>query len=534
MLATLIPSLGLGLLSFRLNETLINDNLTRELLSLADLTSRELDLWINEQIHAASELSTSDVIIDSLSVTASTQTDVNENGKSRQILTQYLRAVHEKLDTVLELSVVDMDARLIASNTELPAAVALPQDWLQNISKNGVVSTPPHWNKNYSTATLSIAIPVLSYDDFVIGALVITLDLQSLRPSLKDTAKLPLGDVILIDSIGHVLLSSHVEIKQPKSLDSLLFNQLRTQDKHLFTFESLLQREVIGLSHIFEKLHLVIVAERDHEEVYAAWIKLRNLFLALVGILFLIVTAIALRMGHAIVKPLQDLISATKHIVEGDLDVRLSIARNDELGQLALTFNQMTEKLLQKQAKIDANNKAMQQKNKQLEALSVTDSLTGLYNRNKLKMIIIEQLARFKRNNRPFAVLMMDVDHFKTLNDKFGHIVGDKILSAVAKILIKSIRNIDFAARYGGDEFIIILTETDVDGALKTAERIRSQLVEILHGQKDQKITVTLSIGVVQCQPEDTTPTILLTRADEALYAAKHAGRNQSYCIRPT
>jgi diguanylate cyclase (GGDEF)-like protein len=531
MIATLIPSLGLGLLSFRLNETLINDNLTRELLSLADFTSRELDLWIYEQIHAANALSTSDIIVDRLSVI--TQTQTNEIDTLQQALTQYLRAVHEKLDTVLELTVVDTDGRLIASSTGLPAPVTLPQDWSQNASINGIVSTPPHWNKYYSVATLSIAIPVLSYDDFVIGALVTTLDLQSLKPSLKDTTKLPLGDVILIDSAGNVLLSSHVEINQPVSLDSELLEQLKAQDKNPLTFESLLQRKVIGLGYISEKLRLTIIAERDHKEVYAAWIKLRNLFLALVGVLILVVTAIALRMGRAIVKPLQDLINATKQIVGGDLDVRLTIARNDELGQLAHTFNQMTEKLLHKQAKIITNNEVMEQKNKQLEALSVTDSLTGLYNRNKLNMIIADQLARFKRNHRPFAMLMMDVDHFKTLNDSLGHIVGDKILSAVAKILIQSIRNVDFAARYGGDEFIIILTETNVNNALKTAERIRSQVVEILHGSDDKKIAVTLSIGIVQCQPEDTTSTILLTRADKALYAAKHAGRNQSYCIHP-
>ena len=531
MMATLIPSLGLGLLSFRLNEALINDNLTRELLSLADFTSRELDLWVNEQIHAAHALSTSDIVINGLSVTPQIQTD-NIN-ISQQGLTQYLRAVQEKLDNVLELTVVGIDGKLVASSADTPAPVFLPQNWPQNASINGVVSKPPHWSKRFSAATLSIATPVLSYDNFVIGALVTTLDLQSLKSNLKDTTKLPLGDVVLIDASGNVLLSSHTEINQLIPLDTDLLSELQAQSKKPFTFRSVMQRNVIGLGYVLDKLQLTIIAERDRQEVYVAWIKLRNLFLALVGVLLLLVTAVALRMGHAIVKPLQDLINAAKHIVEGDLDVRLTITRNDELGQLARTFNQMTEKLLQKQAKIIANNKAMQEKNKQLEALSITDSLTGLYNRNKLSMIIADQLARYKRNHRPFAVLMMDVDHFKTLNDNLGHIVGDKILAAVAKILTQSIRSVDFAARYGGDEFIIILTETTVSEALNTAERIRSQVVEIFHEPCDKKIPITLSIGIVQCEPGDDTSTILLTRADNALYAAKHAGRNQSYCIHP-
>lgn len=531
MIATLIPALGLGLLSFRLNEALINDNLTRELLSLADITSRKLDLWINEQIHDANALSTSDIMIDSLS--AMNQTQANNADTAKQALTQYLRAVNGKLDTVLELTVVDKNGWLIASSSELPSPVALPPDWLQNTSSNGIVSTPPHWNTHYKAATLSIAIPVYSYDSLVIGALVAMLNLQSFQPGLKDATKLPLGDVILLDTVGNVLLSSHEEIIPPASLDAALLAEIREQDKQLSIFDNLLQRKVVGIGYLTEKLHLTILAERDYKEVYAAWLKLRNLFLALVGILILVITAIALRMGHSIVKPLQDLSNATKHIVEGDLDVRLSINRKDELGQLAHTFNQMAEKLLQKRAKIIANNQAMKLKNKQLQALSVTDGLTGLYNRNKLNMIITDQLARYKRNHRPFAVLMMDVDHFKTLNDSLGHIVGDKILSTVAKILKQSIRSVDFAARYGGDEFIIILTETTVKEALITAERIRSQVVEIIHGSDEKKITVTLSIGIVQCQPEDINPTILLTRADKALYAAKHAGRNQSFCIPP-
>ena len=99
---------------------------------------------------------------------------------------------------------------------------------------------------------------------------------------------------------------------------------------------------------------------------------------------------------------------------------------------------------------------AMQKKNQLLETLSVTDSLTGLYNRNKLNMIISDQLARYERNKRPFAALMIDVDYFKTLNDNLGHIAGDEVIAAIAKKISQSIRNVDFAARYGGDEFIII------------------------------------------------------------------------------
>ena len=125
---------------------------------------------------------------------------------------------------------------------------------------------------------------------------------------------------------------------------------------------------------------------------------------------------------------------------------------------------------------------------------------------------------------------MLDIDHFKTLNDTYGHIAGDEILAAVARILLQSIRSIDYAARYGGDEFIIILTETSAALGWKTAERVRSQ-VEALHPTvKGSLISLTVSIGIVESQPGDVTPTEIFARADHALYEAKRAGRNRAYC----
>ena len=238
-------------------------------------------------------------------------------------------------------------------------------------------------------------------------------------------------------------------------------------------------------------------------------------------------------MSHAIVAPLQKLIDATEKIVKGDLNVELTNTRRDELGQLTRMFNQMTGKLRQSQAEITAASVAMQQKNQLLETLSATDSLTGLYNRSKLNSIISEQLARYERTRRPFAVLMIDVDNFQTLNDSLGHVVGDEVIAAIAKNISQCIRNVDFAARYGGDEFVIILTEANVDEAMKTAERIRTHVADMYCSTLDKILQVTLSIGVIQSESQDKSVTSLLSRVDSALYEAKHAGRDQVYCMQP-
>ena len=527
MMATLIPSLGLGLLSFRQNEAQINDNVTRELRAMTSYASREIEFWIDRRVHEVQVTSASSVVIDGLSTVSRPKANLPRGNP--QALAHYLRSVQVKLDTILELTVVDATGKVVASSAETPVTVTFPNDWPPNSLTEGLVISPPHRDKRYATATLVVAVPVLSYDNLVMGALVAVLDLHELQPHLKSTAKSPPGEVILLDSDGMTLVSSQPGNDRLVQLAPYVLRHLLTQPGNAMSFDGLTHRHVIGLADVSTEPAVIIVAELDRASVYSTWIELRNMFLALAGALILIVAAVAFQMGRSIVAPLQRLIRAADRIAGGDLDVRLSATGNDELGRLTQVFDQMADKLRQSHAEIMATNEAMQQQNQVLETLSITDSLTGLYNRNKLDAILTDELARFKRTQRRFALLMLDIDHFKKLNDTYGHLTGDEVLRNVARILAQSIRSIDYAARYGGDELIIILVETSTDQAEKTAERIRSQVEGAQYSPNGATIAVTVSIGIVQCQPDDMTPTSVLSRADKALYQAKQAGRNQAY-----
>ena len=533
-LATLIPSVGLGILAFQQNEAMVNENVTRELRALANYASRELELWIKEQILAVRELATSKILIEGLA--SENQARKKKFVVQRKGLELYLKSVHKRLETVLELTVVDVEGRLIASNVESPFPVKLSQSWPQDASIQGEVVALPQWNGNYATAILSIAVPILSVDDFILGALIVTFDLRDIQPNLKDKIKSPPGDVLLLDNDGNVMLASDASIVNaagPISLDSDALKRLRDHPGEYEIFYGPQQEKVAGLAYISEKPPITIIATRNHQLIYAFWEQQRNLFAGLISIMILIVTAIAFQMSHAIVVPLRRLIDATARIVQGDLNVELKNTQLNELGQLTQMFNQMTDRLRQSKAEIDAASAAMRQKNELLETLSVTDSLTGLYNRNKLNAIISDQLARYERNKRPFSVLMIDVDHFKTLNDSLGHVAGDEIIAAVAKKIVQSIRNVDYAARFGGDEFVVILADTAINEALKTAERIRTHVADIHCSTINKTLKVTLSIGVIQSGPEDISLTILLSRVDSALYEAKRSGRDQVYCLQP-
>ncbi len=529
-LATLIPSLGLGLLTFRQSEAQTNANVTRELRALTDYAGREMEFWLDRRAHEAHVTAASGAVIEALS--ASYQRRADMLAKYPGALARYLQSVQGKLDAIRELTVMNASGKIIASSAEKPAGATLPDEWPQNSVTEGLVITPPHWNEQYNTATLSVAVPVLSYDNVLMGALVAVLDLRNLQPHLKSSSTSPPGEVFLLDPDGRVLIGTLAEGETMAQLDGPSLRELLARPGESMFFKGLTRREVIGLADVFHEFPLTILAERDQAAVYGDWIELRNMLLILVGMLVLIVAAAAFQMGRSIVVPLQRLMRAADRIADGDLEVRLSATRNDEIGHLTKVFDQMADRLRRNHAEIMAAHEAMQQQNRMLEKLSITDSLTGLYNRNKLDAILADQLARFRRTQRPFALLMLDIDHFKTLNDTYGHITGDKILAKVAQILLQSIRSIDYAARYGGDEFIIILVETYIDQAVKTAERIRTHVEKLTYPAGKSTISITVSIGAVECRSDDSTTTAVFSRADNALYEAKRAGRNQAYFSR--
>jgi diguanylate cyclase (GGDEF)-like protein len=163
------------------------------------------------------------------------------------------------------------------------------------------------------------------------------------------------------------------------------------------------------------------------------------------------------------------------------------------------------------------------EKNRELEVLSVTDRLTGLFNRRKLDEVLEEELIRCRRYGVEFAVIIMDIDHFKRVNDSHGHPVGDGVLQAMAQILRERTRDADALARLGGEEFVMVCRHATLEGAVDTAERIR---VAIAGHDFPGVGQVTASFGVAACCDGDTSET-LLERADAALYRAKAAGRNR-------
>jgi diguanylate cyclase (GGDEF)-like protein len=168
-----------------------------------------------------------------------------------------------------------------------------------------------------------------------------------------------------------------------------------------------------------------------------------------------------------------------------------------------------------------------------LETLAAVDWLTGLYNRRQFENLAQAELARSQRYMRPLTLMMFDIDHFKSVNDTYGHAAGDRVLQALATVCLATKRDADVAARLGGEEFALLLPETTASAAAQFAERLRQQIRDCAPIVENEKLPITVSIGIAAASL--TTPGVqpLINNADQALYEAKRSGRNRVVMWQP-
>ena len=195
-----------------------------------------------------------------------------------------------------------------------------------------------------------------------------------------------------------------------------------------------------------------------------------------------------------------------------------------EMENLNAQVLQMNEQLIDMQRQLARNERHLRASEAQLIQLSLTDALTGLANRRHLEQFVETALKRAERFGEPFSLVMLDIDHFKRINDVYGHDVGDTVLCHTAKLMREAVREMDLVARLGGEEFVLILSATGLQAAVSCAERLRRQLVTMRPPCLQEDMSA--SFGVVQHYASADLAG-LLKQADQALYSAKNAGRNR-------
>ncbi len=216
-----------------------------------------------------------------------------------------------------------------------------------------------------------------------------------------------------------------------------------------------------------------------------------------------------------------------------EAEMILNRARNEIISAAVvlltvLLFTGVVVAMLIRQFRLaEGSRRALLEAEARLRDLATHDSLTGCLNRRAILVEASEELHRFRRNARPFSLLMIDIDNFKQLNDRFGHLVGDSILVGMASLCRDLLRPTDQIGRYGGEEFLILLPETDAPTASQVANRLRSSVAELPFETGKEQAHITLSIGVAAATPNMQSLKPLIQKADAALYIAKEEGRDR-------
>ena len=503
VLATLIPALVTGVASYRQNSRAIRERVDEQLGVASAFTAREIDLWLKARQYDLRVFATSYEVTDNVERTTP---------QTRQRLANYLGSVNERFPDYAGLVVVAPDGRIVGSSDRAPGSLAPGPETLRRARAGEVVLGEPVQGDSGGAPTMEVAVPIVSPTGRFVGVLAGRLDFRGIENVLRDRLDAREDRVVVVRSDGTAILVAGSATTAPP-VETL--RALQRAESTTVTYTSADGTEVLGAASPVPLVDWVAIAELPTDLAYGEIRRLRNASVLLVLMLLGVVGSLAYALGLLIVQPLSRLTLASDRVARGDLDVDVPLSGGGELLQLTGVFNDMVRRL--------------REGRDELERLSVTDELTGLANRRRLMAEIGREVTRSLRNEHPFAILMLDVDRFKSFNDSYGHQAGDFVLKRLAITLRKCVRDVDTVARYGGEEFMVILPETAMAEAKQVAERIRATTEADRYSPAEgvDELNVTVSIGLALFPAHGDSLEALIAAADDALYRSKEGGRNR-------
>ncbi len=522
LLVTLIPSLGLGWAFYIQTKKLLLEKVELELHNVINQAQREAVLWFKEHTVNMRVFSNSFVVSENMERSINLQ----EGGNTEQIaattetLNEYLTLVQSQFQEYQRLLLFNHSGTILAQSSNNRSPLALPDNWKEQLAQNKIVIGEIDRIESPTEATVLIATPVFSPKQKFLGLLATEATMDGLQSVMESIAVAQSTQLSLLNSDGSILDSTTQLTKKaitttafPES-DSL--HRLYGNPMVLSTYTSINDTKVVGIFAPLPHLSWGILMEKSYDLTFAEILKLKNITLSIIALLLTFIGVAAFFLSYSILSPLRQLVKGAMQVAGGDLDVQLPVKNRDELGFTITIFNNMVIQL---------------RKNRdQLEKLASVDSLTGLSNRKHIMDTLALHIKRYARHKAPFSILMTDLDHFKLVNDTYGHLAGDAVLVKIGKIFHETLRSIDTAGRYGGEEFLIILDNAGEQEAKQTAERIRKAVEDAEIIMDGQIIKVTISIGIATTSETSNMDNgkLLIGLADKALYRAKQEGRNRT------
>jgi len=505
VVATLVPALAVTVASHRQDRPSIGDQVAPELRAASADAAWDIDQWLSDRLRDLRVAATAYAAAENLA-------RIQGNAAALVRLREYLNSVRERCPDCDALLVVDARGRFVTSSGGRMSGVQFTQDRLTGLRTGDALVGEAYWDAGLGKAALALAVPIRQADGRYVGALMAKLNLRSVADILQRLAPADSGDVYLVNEQGRLILrsrSSSADLMRTK-LPPATAQALIDREGATVEYKRADGRDVIGTLRRVPVLRWAAVVEMPRAQALRRAGGSGN-GIGVTLVLLLAGAGLVTYVGLLMVRPLERLAGVAAKVAAGDLSVEIPSGGRGEVGTLSQVFKNLVARLREREGQGE------------LERLSVTDALTGLYNRRHLMGTLANEVQRSRRLRRTFSVLLADVDHFKQYNDTHGHLGGDAALVKVAEILRKMTRGVDSVARYGGEEFLVMLIEAPIATAAAVGERIRARVAaEEFSGGK-----MTVSVGAAEYPTHGDTPEELIASADAAMYEAKGGGRDR-------
>ncbi len=529
LLATIMPSLILGGLSYLNNREILQAKIANELDNAAVQAGGKLNLWLRARTYDLKVFSSSYIIAENIIRITGPQPKAIDTLVGLNHIKGYLQSVCDKFSVYDELIVLDLAGKALITSAPGQATGVMPTAWLGEPQADPSIIADTYSDGRADTQKLLLAEPIRTSDGRPLGYLAAKIKLKAIGELLSGYAVNGVDEIYLVDAKGSLMTSSrpvpaHLRNMKP-SIPSPHVSTM--QSKLPAMYKGFREKPVMGMATPIPSMKWVMVAEMERDRAYAEIGRLRRLTALLVGGLMLCVGVLAYLFGHALVRPVQRLSNEATRVAAGNLDVDIPVSGLSEVSYLTQVFNHMVASLRRGREKLSSANAALRKSNAELQHLSITDGLTGLLNRRRITHVLEQEIYRSQRYDHSVSILMLDIDYFKKINDTHGHQTGDTVLCLLADLFRDLVRDSDYVGRYGGEEFLVVLSESDAQSSLETAERIRQKAAQLQIPAGQEMLGVTVSIGVATYPSYGEDADTLICAADGALYQAKADGRNR-------
>jgi len=529
--AAFVTSLVVTLVSTSSIESFLREKIDRKFPAVLRSTAERLDLWYSLRRLDVETFARSAALVEGVEALAAGRP---ADTRAEQAARQYLAQVLGRFPVFQALFVLDDAGRELLWVGE---RASLPEDL-----RAGLVGVDPSGvgpARKVDGREVQVASSLIVHTQGArLGSLHALVLLESLVPVLRDDGLGPAGVVYIVDRTGRTLVQSSggaPRDRYPGELPAL------GSEPQVRDYTSASGDHVVGSALRLPRLGWAAVVEESYDEAFAPVVSVQRRILAInLGIVVLFGFT-AFHFARSIVRPIQALSEGARRIAEGESGVVVPLpAAQDEIEMLTRVFNEMSQRLQRNQLELEQSrgevesanqqllvrNQELHRMNEVLEQLSITDGLTKLHNHRFFQEHLRREMKRAARTGEPLSLILIDVDGFKQLNDRYGHAVGDAMLRQVAEVMNGVVRETDLLARYGGEEFALLAMQTDLAGAQALGEKIRLAVADTPFEVKDAgeaPLAMTVSVGVSTFRGDEKA---FFNQADQALYRAKAQGKD--------